>query len=80
MDVKNVWLGRYVNNIGASTKYCNKLCNNPVIAGASGYTISPLLYSKKEFDKSQEILEFLKVLVDIRVLVPSSSFNASTNN
>ena len=32
MDVKNVWLGRYVNNIGASTKYCNKLCNNPVIA------------------------------------------------
>tara|TARA_A100000164_G_scaffold219285_1_gene194614 strand:+ start:661 stop:1872 length:1212 start_codon:yes stop_codon:yes gene_type:complete len=54
MDIKNDWLGRYVKNMGASTKYCNKLCNNPVIAGASGYTISPFLYSKKEFDKQLE--------------------------
>ena len=51
MDVKNIWLNRYVINIGATTKYCNMLCNNPIIAGATGYTISPFLYSKKEFDK-----------------------------
>lgn len=51
MDVKNLWLKRYEINIGASTKYCNKLCNNPIIAGATGYTLSPFLYSKKEFDK-----------------------------
>ena len=49
-----IWLRRYERNLGATSKYCNKLCNNTIIAGASGYTISPFLYSKKEFDKQLE--------------------------
>jgi hypothetical protein len=51
VDVKSIWLERYVINFGASTKLCNKLCENPIIAGASGYTVGPYLYSKSEFER-----------------------------